>query len=94
MLNVPEDALWYETKSLNTYENALHTRQILDKNGISHIVLVTSAVHMPRALALFEKQGFSVIPAPTDYNVTQADWDRLWEPNLTTQLFNILPNTI
>ena len=92
MLNVPEDALWFETASFNTYENARNTRQILDKKGIDRIVLVTSAMHMPRALALFERQGFSVIPAPTDYNVTQADWDQLWEPNFTTQLFNFLPS--
>jgi hypothetical protein len=41
---------------------------------------------------LFEKQGFDVIPAPADYNITQAGWDRLWDRNLTTQLFNLLPS--
>lgn len=92
MLGVPEDVLWYETDSHNTYENALYTRQILEKKGLEHIILVTSATQMPRAIRLFEKQGFDVIPAPTDYNVTQADWDRLWELNLTTQLFNFLPS--
>ena len=91
MLDVPEDALWYETESRNTFENALYTRKILEEKGIERIILVTSAMHMPRAVRLFEKQGFDVIPAPTDYNVTQTDWDRLWEPNLTTQLFNFLP---
>lgn len=92
MLDVPEDALWYETESRNTYENATNTHQILAEKGIDRIVLVTSAMHMPRAVCLFEKQGFDVIPAPTDYNITQADWDRLWEPSLTTQLFNLLPS--
>ncbi len=92
MLDVPEDALWYETESRNTYENALFTKKILEAKNIQRIVLVTSAMHMPRAVRLFEKQGFDVIPAPTDYNVTQADWDRLWTLNLTTQLFNLLPS--
>lgn len=92
MLGVPEDALWYETDSRNTYENALYTRQVLEEKGIERIILVTSAMHMSRAIRLFEKQGFDVFPAPTDYNVTQADWDRLWELNLTTQLFNLLPS--
>jgi uncharacterized SAM-binding protein YcdF (DUF218 family) len=91
MLGVPESALWYESESRNTYENAHFTRQILANKGIHSIILVTSAMHMPRAVALFENQGFDVIPAPTDYNVTQVDWERLWEPNLTTQLFNLLP---
>ena len=92
MLGVPESALWYETESRNTYENALFSRQLLAEKDIDRIILVTSAMHMPRAVALFEKQGFEVIPAPTDYNVTQAGWSRLWEPNLTTQLFNFLPS--
>ncbi len=91
MLGVPEEALWYETDSRNTYENALFTRRILAEKGIDRIILVTSAMHMPRAVGLFEKQGFEVIPAPADYNVTQADWERLWQFNLTTQLFNFLP---
>jgi uncharacterized SAM-binding protein YcdF (DUF218 family) len=92
MLSVPEEALWYETESRNTYENALFSRQILAKKGIQSIVLVTSALHMPRAVALFEKQGFTVIPAPADYTLTQNDWERLWAPDLVTQLFNLLPS--
>jgi uncharacterized SAM-binding protein YcdF (DUF218 family) len=92
MLGVTEEALWYETESRNTYENALFTRQILAEKDIDRIILVTSAMHMPRAVALFEKQGFEVIPAPADYNITKADWDRLWEPNLAIQLFNLLPS--
>jgi uncharacterized SAM-binding protein YcdF (DUF218 family) len=92
MLGVPEDALWYESDSRNTYENARFSKDILADKGIDRIILVTSAMHMPRSVALFEKQGFDVIPAPADYNITQADWARLWEPNLTTQLFNLLPS--
>ena len=91
MLGVPEDDLWYETESLNTYENARFTRQILVDRGIDRIILVTSAMHMPRAVRLFENQGLEVIPAPADYNITQTDWELLWEPNLTRQLFNLLP---
>jgi uncharacterized SAM-binding protein YcdF (DUF218 family) len=92
MLNVPEEVLWFETKSRNTYENALFSRQILAEKGIDRIILVTSALHMPRAAALFEKQGFEVIPAPADFNMTQSDWERLWEPDPATQLFNFLPS--
>jgi uncharacterized SAM-binding protein YcdF (DUF218 family) len=92
MLNVPAEALWLETESQNTYENAVFSRYILEEHSIDRIVLVTSALHMPRAMALFEKQGIEVIPAPTDYSLTQTDWDRLWEPNLTTQLYNLLPS--
>jgi uncharacterized SAM-binding protein YcdF (DUF218 family) len=92
MLGVPKSAFWYESESRNTYENALFTRQILAEKGIDRIILVTSALHMPRAVAIFKHQGFVVIPAPADYNITQADWDRIWAPNLTTQIFNLLPS--
>ena len=91
-LGVPKEALWFETESRNTYENARFSRQILSNKGIDRIILVTSAMHMPRAVALFEKQGFEVIPAPADYNITQADWVRLWEPSLIRQLLNFLPS--
>jgi uncharacterized SAM-binding protein YcdF (DUF218 family) len=92
LLGVPEEDLWLETESLNTYENALKCADLLNREGIDRIVLVTSAVHMPRAVLSFEKQGLSVIPAPTDYTVAQDTWDRLWEPNLQVQLLNLLPN--
>ena len=72
-IGVPEDALWLETRSLNTYENALYAKQFLQEKGIHKILLVTSAMHMPRAVAVFQKQGLEVIPAPVDYSVTQVN---------------------
>jgi uncharacterized SAM-binding protein YcdF (DUF218 family) len=92
MLGVPETAIWQEAESRNTYENAVYSRAFLDERGIDRIILVTSAFHMPRAVGLFEYQGFDVIPAPTDYAVTQAGWENLWQPNLTAQLFNVFPD--
>jgi uncharacterized SAM-binding protein YcdF (DUF218 family) len=91
MLGVPDEALWLESESRNTYENALFTRRILAARGTDRIILVTSAIHMPRAVGLFERQGFEVIPAPTDYSVTQDSWQGLWQANFATQLFNLLP---
>ncbi len=92
MLGVPNDALLLETESQNTYENAYFSKKILDRKRVTRIILVTSAQHMPRALASFEELGIEVIPAPTDYTVTQADWDRLWEPDLLIQFFNLFPS--
>jgi uncharacterized SAM-binding protein YcdF (DUF218 family) len=92
MLDVPQTTIWLETQSLNTYENAIYSREILDREGIDRIILVTSAFHMPRSVPLFEMQGFEVIPAPTDYTITQQGWDELWEFNLTTQVFNLIPS--
>ncbi len=69
-LGVPQEAILLEERSANTYQNAVFTRQVLEPLGIRRILLVTSAMHMPRSVMLFEKQGFEVIPAPTDFRVT------------------------
>lgn len=92
MLGVPADALWLEPRSRNTYENAVEVKKLLDAKGIQRIILVTSAMHMPRSAAIFARQGFDVIPAPTDYNVTQAGWDYAWTPDPAVQIFNLVPD--
>ncbi len=91
MMGVPPEAIWLETISRNTAENAQHAWAFLSERGIQRIVLVTSAQHMPRAVCLFEAQGFEVIPAPTDYTITQASWEQLWQPDLAAQLINFFP---
>ncbi|MGK7893886.1 MAG: YdcF family protein [Xenococcus sp. (in: cyanobacteria)] len=70
-LGVPSSAIITEKKSLNTYQNAIYVKEILDKLNIQEILLVTSAFHQPRACLIFEKLGIKVIPALTDYWVTE-----------------------
>ncbi|WP_299024731.1 YdcF family protein [uncultured Thermanaerothrix sp.] len=91
LIGIPEEALWLQPRSQNTYEDALYSSEMLRERGIRNIILVTSAQHMPRSVALFEHQGFKVIPAPTDYTVTESNWQDLWRPNLARQLINLLP---
>ena len=91
MLDVPREALWLEETSRNTYENAVNSRRILEENGIRRILLVTSAAHMSRSAALFEKQGLEVIPAPTDYSITEAEWKQVTGASLPVQLIYFLP---
>ena len=59
--NVPTQ--WIENKARNTEENASFTKNILVKDNIQKIILVTNQWHMKRAKYLFEKQGFDVLPA-------------------------------
>jgi uncharacterized SAM-binding protein YcdF (DUF218 family) len=92
MLGVPPQALWLESQSRNTYENARNARAFLEPLGIRRILLVTSASHMPRSVALFEKQGFEVIPAPADFSVTQEGWEQLKSGGLGSQLYSLLPS--
>ena len=91
-LGVPRQAIWLEKASRNTEENAAFSWEILGSKGIRRIILITSAMHMPRAVLLFERQGFEVIPAPTDFSITQRSWKSLFEPAPVNFLFNLIPN--
>jgi uncharacterized SAM-binding protein YcdF (DUF218 family) len=92
LMDVPPDALWLEKDSRNTFENATAAWELLAAKNIQRIILVTSAQHMPRSVALFEQQGFDVIPAPTDYTITAAEWQRLNRLDFPGTLVNLLPD--
>ncbi|MEA3298610.1 MAG: YdcF family protein [Pseudomonadota bacterium] len=64
---IAEGALLREGASRNTRENARFSANLLRREGIDTIILVTSASHMRRALVHFSAEGLAVIPAPTDY---------------------------
>ena len=70
-LGVPAQAIALEETSRNTRQNADYSAALLKARDIEHILLVTSALHMPRALALFKAQGLEVTPAPTDFEAGQ-----------------------
>jgi uncharacterized SAM-binding protein YcdF (DUF218 family) len=48
---------------------------------------------MPRAKALFEHQGISIIPAPVDFTITQQNWESAFNPGIDEALIYLLPNT-
>ena len=91
-LGVPRSAMLEDKTSLNTYENAVNVKKILEEQGINQILLVTSAIHMPRSLKIFEKQGIETIPAPTDFLISEKE---LSEPGETPQaaVLNALPQS-
>ncbi|NJK30795.1 MAG: YdcF family protein [Acaryochloris sp. RU_4_1] len=73
-MGVPKSALILEPESRNTYENALKVNQILKAQKLDgSLLLVTSARHMPRSMAIFQKLGLPVIAAPTDFQVANVD---------------------
>jgi len=80
-LGVPRSDILLEEKSRNTTQNADFTADILARRGINRILLVTSALHMPRSVALFEAQGLEVFPAATDHEVTALPGWRKWLPD-------------
>ncbi len=91
-LGVPDNAIIQEPESLNTFQNAVYTKVILEEQGLGRILLVTSALHMPRSLAIFAKQGIDAIPAPTDFHGVYDPFD----PARTTwqgQLLSLMPQS-
>jgi uncharacterized SAM-binding protein YcdF (DUF218 family) len=90
-MGVPSSAIVQDPTSLNTYENAVNVRKILAERQINRVLLVTSAMHMPRSLLIFQKQGIEAIAAPTDFLVTEQD---LREPESSPQavILNSIPD--
>ncbi|GHB33820.1 hypothetical protein GCM10008106_13570 [Mongoliitalea lutea] len=79
MAGVPQEAIIIEDKAKNTYQNAIFTKEILNELEIlqekSSFILVTSAFHMKRAKACFDKAGIKTFPFPTDYYTSDVKWD-------------------
>jgi uncharacterized SAM-binding protein YcdF (DUF218 family) len=65
----PEDIV-VEAEAKDTRDHAVFVKEIV---GDDRFVLVTSASHMPRAMALFWVQGMEPIVAPTDYMVKERE---------------------
>jgi uncharacterized SAM-binding protein YcdF (DUF218 family) len=68
---VPSDSVLLEGASAITYENARFTADLASERGIDRVLLVTSALHMRRALATFRSQDVNALPAATDYRVVE-----------------------
>ncbi|WP_413173936.1 YdcF family protein [Anabaena azotica] len=91
-IGIPSDVIIQEPDSLNTYENAVNVKKILENRGIKKVLLVTSAMHTPRSLKIFKRQGINVIPAPTDFLVSQGELQELTSTPKGA-ILNLLPDT-
>jgi uncharacterized SAM-binding protein YcdF (DUF218 family) len=68
IMNVHRDDLILERLSKTTEDQAQYAKDIV---GNDQFILVTSASHMPRSMALFKKMGMTPVPAPTNHRVLQ-----------------------
>lgn len=66
-MGIAPERIVLESRSRNTHENALLTRDLVQPEPGRPWVLVTSAYHMPRAVGVFRKAGFEVIAYPVDF---------------------------
>jgi uncharacterized SAM-binding protein YcdF (DUF218 family) len=67
---IDSDRIELESKSRNTYENAVNTRQLAQPKPDEKWLLITSGWHMPRAVGCFRNVGWAVLPYPVDYRTT------------------------
>ena len=65
---IARDRVTLETRSRNTYENAVFTKALVKPKPGQHWLLVTSAQHMPRAIGCFRRVGFPVEAYPVDWH--------------------------
>ena len=70
----------FEETSRNTHENGAFASGMMHPRPGERWVLVTSALHMPRAAGVFRNEGFNIIAWPAVYTGAQSGWGFLHEP--------------
>jgi len=86
-INWPDSTILTESTSRNTFENARNVKRMLDSLSAlapaiegpgtrAPVLLITSALHMPRAAACFHRQGIPFVPYPADYQ----QWEKVSLP--------------
>ena len=67
-LGIDTNRILIDFASRNTYENGVETKRMLDSLGIKEpVILVTSAFHMPRSRAIFNKLNIPIQPYPVHF---------------------------
>ncbi len=63
---IPDSCIFIDTLSKNTYQNIIESKMICNSNNFKSRILITSAFHLRRSLAICKKQNFLVAPYATD----------------------------
>lgn len=80
-LGVPADKVFAETRSRNTFENFAFSKQQFNLGAEGRpVVLVSSALHLPRSVAIAERMNLAVIPFPCNYRAERRIHWRMWLP--------------
>jgi uncharacterized SAM-binding protein YcdF (DUF218 family) len=74
----------FERESRNTYENAIFSKPLADPKPGENWILITSAWHMPRAVGVFRRAGWPVLPWPVAYKTGSS-----YDPSLALHLLDV-----
>ena len=82
-VGIADKNILLEEQSYTTRENAIYSAQKLKEQQLNEVLLVTSSLHMARAMASFQKQGVNVIAAPLAPQITKPNesWLAIWQPS-------------
>jgi uncharacterized SAM-binding protein YcdF (DUF218 family) len=76
---VPLDKIVLADGSMTTREDAISASELMLTRGWRTAIVVSHPLHLERARLLFEAQGISVYPSPTNTNLTTIPWrTRAW----------------
>ena len=78
---VPDDVMILEGRSRDTCENARYSAVLLRARGIDRVLLITSALHMRRAVRFFALEGIEAVPVPADHEARTVQGMRRWIPD-------------
>jgi uncharacterized SAM-binding protein YcdF (DUF218 family) len=79
-----------DNKARTTREHGMYLDSIFRaRNWPKTLIVVTSASHMPRSVAVFKRFGFTVYPAPTDYAIEKRGPSSIEEffPNVDALMY-------
>lgn len=76
-LSLGERAIIYESESRNTAENAANSKALVNPQPGENWILITSASHMPRSVAIFCQQDWPVHAYPVDHQSRKGNLLRL-----------------
>jgi len=70
-MGLPAERLVVESRSRNTWENILYSRDLVKPTPDQTWLLATSAMQLPRAMAIARKMNWNLVPWPTDWRTGQ-----------------------
>lgn len=86
-IGVPRERIEIEERSRNTCENAIESKKVAAPKAGELWLLLTSAFHMPRAVACFRAAGFPVLPYPVDYLVRRSNLRSIGSSSIAEGLY-------
>ena len=73
MMGLDDSAFLVERDSRDTKDHPIKIQPLIGDDR--RVIVVTSAVHLPRAMALFENAGYTPIPAPAGVTPSSPSWE-------------------